>query len=173
MRIFITDFYHIRFFKPNMIPVAATGGWPYWIFKYNKVKKGDLFLDSNNVINGIREETFSCFNEVFESLTEKCGEAKPCPYLDKVPHCQFMDKYYEYLCKQDFNKLMVEFERVANEVKKINNYEGEPIICLIVYESSKCKCAERPCIIKWFKDNGYDLKEWSEDIFKEENGEIF
>jgi len=173
MRIFITDFYHIRLFKPNMIPVATTGGWPYWIFEYNKVKKGNLFLDSNNVINGIKEETFSCFNEVFESLDEKCGEAKPCPYLDKVPHCQFMDKYYEYLCKQDFNKLMIEFERVANEVKKINNYEGEPIICLIVYESSKCKCAERPCIIKWFKDNGYDLKEWSEDIFKEESGEIF
>lgn len=173
MRIFITDFYHIRLFKPNMIPVATTGSWPYWIFSYNNVGKGSIFLDNNNVINGINEETFSCFNEVFESLDEKCGEAKPCPYLDKVPHCQFMDKYYEYLGKQDFNKLMVEFERVANEVKKINNYEGEPIICLIVYESSKCKCAERPCIIKWFKDNGYDLKEWSEELFREENGEIF
>lgn len=68
---------------------------------------------------------------------------------------------------------MLKFETLANEVKNINNYEGEPIICLIVYESSKCKCAERPCIVKWFKDNDYDLKEWSDHIFKEEDGEIF
>ena len=68
---------------------------------------------------------------------------------------------------------MNEFDRVAKEVKKINKYEGEPIICLIVYESSKCNCAERPCIVQWFKDNGYELKEWSEELFKEEVGEIF
>ena len=172
MQIYITDFYHIRLFRPNMIPIAVTGGWPYWIFQYNKVKKDSIFLDANNVINGIREEIFSCFNEVFDKLEEKCGEAKPCPYLDKVPHCQFMDKYYEYLQKQDFSALMKEFERVAEEVKQVNNYQGEPIICLIVYESSKCKCAERPCIIKWFADNNYKLKEWSEDLLKDE-GEVF
>lgn len=124
-------------------------------------------------MNGIREETFSCFNEVFDSLEEKCGEAKPCPYLNKVPHCQFMDSYYEYLKKQDFNSLLKELERIAEDVRKINNFEGEPVICLIVYESSKCTCAERPCIVKWFKDNGYDLQEWSLDLFKEESGEIF
>ena len=173
MRIYITDFYHIRLFKPNMIPIATSGSWPYWIFEYNKVKKDCLFLDSNNVINGIKEETFSGFGEMFENLTEKCGEAKPCPYLNKVPHCQFMDSYYEYLKTKDFNKLMKEFDRVAEEVRKINNYDGEPIICLIVYESSKCNCAERPCIVKWFKHNGYDLQEWSEELFKEESGEIF
>lgn len=173
MRIYISDFYHIRFFKPNMIPVATTGGWPYWIYDYNKQPKDSFFLDSNNVINGIREETFSCFNEVFDSLQEKCGEAKPCPYLNKVPHCQFMDKYYEYLKQQDFNSLLKELERIAEDVHKINQFEGEPIIVLIVYESSKCTCAERPCIIRWFKDNGYDLQEWSEDLFKEESGEIF
>jgi len=173
MKIVITDFYHIRLFKPNMIPIATTGDWPYWLFSYNKVKKGEFFLDSNNVINGIKEELFSNFKFEFEKLTEKCGEAKPCPYLDKVPHCQFMEHYYSYLQKQNFNYLLSEFKRVAEEVKQINNYEGEPVICLIVYESSKCKCAERPCIIKWFKDNNYDLKEWSEDMFKEESGEIF
>ena len=174
MQIYITDYYHIRLFKPNMIPISTTGEWPYWIFSYNKVKKGEYFLDKNNVINGIREEIFSYnFKNYFDNMTEKCGEAKPCPYLDKVPHCQFMDMYYNYLKEQDFNYLLNEFERVSKEVKLINNYEGEPIIVLIVYESSKCKCAERPCIINWFKDNGYDLKEWNEDIFKEENGDIF
>jgi len=175
MRIFITNFYHIRFFKPNMIPVATTGSWPYWIYQYNNKKKDTYFLDNNNVMIGIKEELFhpDTLDSKFEALEEKCGESKPCPYLDKVPHCQFMDMYYNYLKEQDFNYLLNEFERVAKEVKLINNYEGEPIIVLIVYESNKCKCAERPCIIKWFKDNGYDLIEWSEELFKEERGEIF
>lgn len=173
MKIYITDFYHIRFFTSNMIPVATTGGWPYWIYEYNHQPRDSFFLDKNNVMNGIREEMFSCFSEVFDNLSEKCGEAKPCPYLSKVPHCQFMNNYYEYLKKQDFNKLLSELNRISEDVRKINNFEGEPIIVLIVYESSKCTCAERPCIIRWFKDNGYDLQEWSEDLFKEESGEIF
>lgn len=174
MKIYITDFYHIRFFTPNMIPVATSGGWPYWIYEYNKEKRDTFFLDKNNVINGIVEERFSKgYGENFDNLTERCGEAKPCPYLNKVPHCQFMDSYYEYLKQQDFNSLLVEFERIASEVKKINHYEGEPIIVLIVYESSKCLCAERPCIRKWFEDNGYELPEFTKEVALEQNGEIF
>ena len=59
-----------------------------------------------------------------------------------------MDKYYEYLKQQDFNSLLKELERIAEDVHKINQFEGEPVIVLIVYESSKCTCAERPCIIR-------------------------
>ena len=50
------------------------------------------------------------------------------------------------------------------DVRKATHYEGEPIIVLLVYESPKCKCAERPCLQKWFKDNGYELKEWKRKI---------
>lgn len=144
-----------------MIPIATSGSWPYWLRK-NKPK---LYLDEHNVIIGIKEELFSNFGDRFESLDEKCE--KNCPYKDKVPNCQFMTEYYKYLKTQDFNYLMGEFERVAKEVKKINNYTGEPIIVLMVYEGVQCNCAERPCIQRWFKDNGYELKEWTKDLCEE------
>lgn len=165
MKVYISDFYHIRLFKPNMIPIAVTGSWPYWMYEYNHQKTGNFFLDKNNVINGIREEMFfDGYKDRFECLSEKCGEAKPCPYLDKVPHCQFMDSYLDYLRTLDINKLFLEFDRVSKEVELINHYVGEPIIVLIVYESSKCSCAERPCIQQWFRENGYELNEWTTDL---------
>lgn len=162
MQIVISSYYNIRFFSPNMIPIATSGDWPYWLRK-NKPK---LYLDEHNVIIGIKEELFSNFGERFEQLEEKCQ--KDCPYKDKVPNCQFMITYYKYLCEQDFNSLLKEFERVAQETKKINHYEGEPIIVLMVFESEKCNCAERPCIKHWFKDHGYDLKEWSKSLLESE-----
>ena len=169
MKIYITDFYHIRYFKDNMIPIATTQGWPYWIYEYNHQQRGNYFVDRNNVVNGILEENLGInFGKYFEKLDEKCGEAKPCPYLDKVPNCQFMDSYYQYLTSLNFNNLLKEFERVAEDVRKINNYVGEPIIVLIVYESSKYKCAERPVLQRWFSDNGYQLEEWvntEEEVF--------
>lgn len=156
MKIFITNYYNIRFFSPNMIPIATSIDWPYWLRK-NKPK---LYLDERNVIIGIKEEKFSC-GFLFDELTEKCQ--KNCPYKSKVPNCEFMIKYYEHLKTLDFNEMIKEFERVAGEVYKINHYDNEPIIVLMVYESPTCNCAERPCIQRWFKDNGYELKEWTKD----------
>ena len=51
MKICISNYYNIRFFSSNMIPIAVTQGWPYWLTK-NKPK---LYLDSNNVLIGIKE----------------------------------------------------------------------------------------------------------------------
>lgn len=141
-----------------MIPIATSIDWPYWLRK-NKPK---LYLNENNVIIGIKEETFSNFMPLFNSLEEKCQ--KDCPYKDKVPNCEFMINYYKYLKKIDFNALLIEFKRIIKEVKKINNFEGEPIIVLMVFESEKCNCAERPCIQRWFKDNDYKLEEWNKNL---------
>lgn len=145
-----------------MIPIATSIDWPYWLRK-NKPK---LYLDENNVIIGIKEEKFSNFIDIFKSLNQKCE--KDCPYKKLVPNCEFMIRYYEHLKTIDFNALLIEFERVIKEVKKINNFEGEPIIVLMVFESEKCNCAERPCIQKWFKDNGYNLPEWNKSLLKED-----
>lgn len=145
-----------------MIPIATSIDWPYWLTK-NKPK---LYLNENNVIIGIKEEKFSNFMPLFNSLEEKCQ--KNCPYRNKVPNCEFMIRYYEYLKTIDFNALLIEFERIIKETKKINNFEGEPIIVLMVFESEKCNCAERPCIQHWFQDNGYELREWNKNLLKED-----
>lgn len=158
LKIYITNFYHVRFMKDNIIPVSTASTWPYWIYKSAKKPLGSYFLDKNNVMNGISEESLHFPKEQFEILHEQCSEN--CPYKDKVPNCEFMSAYYKYLTSLDFNKVITEFERLAKEVKAANNYKDDPVICLLVYESEKCNCAERPVLQRWFKENGYLLEEW-------------
>ena len=161
MKISISYFAQIRNFKrPNIIPISTTGGgWPFWMYKaYNK-SRGSYFLNENNIMIGIWEDKFSCL-AVFDKLDEKCGE-KPCPFLSKVPHCKFMDAYLEYLRTLDFNYLISEFRRVAEEVRSITKFEDEPEIVLMVYEPKTCTCAERPVLQQYFKENGIVVEEWS------------
>ena len=49
-------------------------------------------------------------------------------------------------------------ENTGYKIQRID-LEGEPIIVLLVYEAPTCKCAERPCLQRWFKDNNYILNE--------------
>ena len=111
---------------------------------------------------GIQEASLSFPKERFEQLDESCQ--KDCPYKYKVPNCSFMINYYEYLKTLDFDKMLKEFEHISEDVKKINHFEGDPEIVLLVYEAASCECAERPCLQKWFKDNGYELKEWKRTV---------
>ena len=43
----------------------------------------------------------------------------------------------------DFDKLLSEFERVAEDVRKITHYKGEPKIVLLVHEKPDNLCSER------------------------------
>ena len=160
MQIYISSFYNVRFFTSNIIPIstAASYGWPWWLVQADKHKQGELYPKSNNVMIGIKEEKLAFPSELFDSLTEQCQ--KECPYKNKAPNCQFMSAYYDYLKTLNFTSLVADFERVANDVKKINKFEGEPIIVLMVYEAATNPCGERPCLQKWFADNGYELTEW-------------
>ena len=36
-----------------------------------------------------------------------------------------------------------------------------PDVVLLVHEAPNCTCAERPVLRQWFKDNGFELTEWS------------
>ena len=170
MKIYISSFYNVRFFTSNMIPVGTAGNWPFWIYQHYNKPKGSIFFNENNVLLGMKDQIFADSHTLIKDLTEMCGE-KPCPYLAKVPHCQFMDKYYNYLCNQDFNALINRLNETAEYIRSINHYEGDAVIVLLVYESEKCTCAERPCIQKWFADNGYELVEWNKSLINQ--GGIF
>ena len=164
MKIYISFFGTIRYFTPNMIPVSTAGGcgWPWWLLKADKHKEGDFYLNKNDIMIGIQEESLSFPREQFEQLDEPCQ--KDCPYKNKAPNCQFMTAYYNYLKTLDFNKIIEEFDRISKDVQKINHYTEEPMIVLMVYEAASCPCAERPVLQRWFKDNGYELKEWTKDL---------
>lgn len=157
MKYFITNFYNIRFFKPNMIPISTAIWDPKWY--HNNQNQSFCFLDKNNVINGIREETLMLPIKLYQEAGEPCS--RECKYTPYIPNCPFMDSYSKYLETVDFNYLLSEFKRVAEDVRKINNYEGEPEIVLMVHEKPSILCAERPCLVKLFKENNIDLVEWS------------
>lgn len=111
---------------------------------------------------GIKEESLAFPEDGFNTLTEQCQ--KDCPYITKAPNCQFMQAYYRYLTTLDFNKLLEEFNRVAEDVRKINHFEGEPVIVLLVYEAASRICGERYGLQKWFADNHFALNEWTKDL---------
>lgn len=159
MKICISSFGNIRHFTPNMIPISTAGGcgWPWWLLKADHQKEGDFYLNKNNIMIGIQEESLVFPREQFEQLDEPCQ--KDCPYKNKAPNCQFMETYYKYLKTLDFEKMIKEFDRISKDVQKINHYTEEPEIVLMVYEAPSNPCGERPCLQRWFKDNGYDLKE--------------
>lgn len=163
MKIYTSCFRHFEDLKENDIAIATTaGGWPWWMYKYYNEPKGNFIMNKNGSILGIWEEKFS-FKEVFDTLTEQCQ--KNCPYKNKVPHCEFMDTYYNYLSSIPIEYFLNEFKRIETEVKKIHNYDKETNIVLMVFEAENCPCAERPVIQKYFKDNNIEIseREFSED----------
>jgi len=162
MKFYITYFYNIRFFTPNMIPVSTAIWDPKWI-RDKTHNNTQCCLDKNNVLLGIKEESLIFDKTVFDTMDEQCQ--KDCPYKEKIPNCQFMIKYKQQLDKIDFTGyLLPELKRVAEDVRKITNYEGEPIIVLMVHEPPTVACSERPVLQKFFLEHGIILKEWSKDL---------
>ena len=96
-------------------------------------------------------------------LSEDTICQRDCQYKNENPNCPFLVSYRKYLETIDFESLLIELERIANEVKKINNYQQEPEIILLVYEAVSNPCSERTSLVKLFADNGIDLKEWTKD----------
>lgn len=153
MQILISYFYQIRFFKPNMIPLSTAVWDPQWFHQ----GKGHnyQFKDKNGVWNGIRANDFMPGAEC-EGL---CSGPKSCSTSNPLD-CPFLNTYRKQLNKLDFQNIMSRFEKLGKAVQEKEQFEEEPIIVLIVYETPTNPCSERGPIIDWFKANGYDLKEF-------------
>lgn len=105
-----------------------------------------------------------------DEIPEEMCAGRPCPYEDKWPHCQFLDAYWKHLQKIDFDGYLIpELNRIAEDVRKITHYKGEPKIVLMVHEKPDNHCSERLGLVRLFKEHGIELKEWS----KEQSGIIF
>lgn len=166
MRIFVSYFYNIRFFPKNVIPVSSCLGDPQYFHGFTH-DKNYCFVDKRGIMNGIREESLVFDAKAYDGLSEQCQ--KHCPYKSKVPHCEFMDRYLDQLRKLDYDKLLKEFRRTAEEVRKVTHFEGEPDIAIMVHEPPYCDCAERPCVKQAFKEHRIVVEEWT----KERAGVVF
>lgn len=149
MKIKISYFPMVRYFKANQIGISTAVWKPkYWTYSQNR--QGSII--------GIEEKSLSPSH-----IAQFCS--KECSYKDLLPCCPFIKAYAEYLNTVDFNGyLLPEFKRIAEEVKKINNYEGEPEIILLVYEAPNNPCSERVPLINYFAQHGIAVVEYQKPI---------
>ena len=106
MRISISYFPMVRYFLPNQIGISTAVFKPhYW--SYGLTKRGSF--------QGIEEKSLSPYY-----VEQYCS--KECPYKKDLPNCPFLTAYRNYLDTVNINYLLSEFKRIAEDVKKINNY---------------------------------------------------
>ena len=165
MKYFITYFQNVKYITDSSSILIDTSIWaPKWLDPSNGKRQ---YINENNLLIGIKEESFLMTED--EIPAEMCS-GKPCKYIESFPNCQFLCAYRQHLDKIDFeNYLIPELNRIAEDVRKITHYQGEPKIILLVHEKPDNLCSERGPLVELFKKHGLDLKEWS----KEESGIIF
>lgn len=156
LKIYTANFYQVRNFEPNMIPFSTAKGEPAWY--HDNKDRSNIFVDKRNVINGLVAEPF----QFDESLLDSVPCAKHCLY--KPPDCPFMQAYRKSIDKFTFDYIIDYLSTIAENSRELNNFKGEPVIVLLVYEHPSCACAERPVIQQYFKDHGYVVQEWAPDL---------
>ena len=141
IKIYISYFYQIRFFKKNMIPISTALYDPKW---YYNGHQGHFYKDHNGVYNGLRADILNPPKDICGECGKDCGQQIPC---------NFMLNYKKYLNSLDFSDIIHRCENIGNKIKLLENFTEEPIIVLMVHEKTSCKCAERPVLQEWFKEN--------------------
>lgn len=152
MKVVTSYFYKIRFFTPNIIPLSTAVYDPKW-FHQNK-GKDYIFLDKNGVINGLRCEMFMPGSE----CSNLCRGTDACQ--SNPGNCDFLRKYREQLDKLDIKQVIKALSIVSEKLQRSMQFEGEPVMALIVHEAPSKICSEREVIREWSKANDFPIQEW-------------
>ena len=147
----------IRFLKPYQIPISTAVWDPKWFHEFKD--QDHIWKDKNGVWNGIRLEILNpnscCITQPPECVScIKEGR-------DRDPKsCSFIREYQEGLSKIDFKDLMELLTKTAEFIQRLEGFENEPEIILIVHEAPYNPCSERVPIQELFKNHGIDVVEW-------------
>ena len=125
MKLAISYFYQIRFFKPYMIPVSTAVSDPQWY--HNFQDKNYIFLDKRGVANGFRCELL----HGDETCSGLCFGRKYC--LDNPNNCLFLKQYRKQLDKINILDFLKETSNFAKRVKKCMGFKEEPIVVFVVH----------------------------------------
>ena len=169
MRILVSYFYHVRHFKPYMIPFSTAVWDPAWYHNFNKCHNY-TYLDKNGVLNGLRMPLL----KPGQKCKGLCSGQELCQTLFGQPipdECLFLKEYKAQLGRLDFEGVKSTLEVQARFVKECLGFEEEPVIVLLVHEAPNNPCSERWALKDWFLDNGYILEEYDPKKFEEENYE--
>lgn len=148
----ISYFYHVRFFKPYMIPISTAVFDPKWYHDFKGQQH--VFIDKNGVINGLRIDPLRPPSEC-ENL---CRGREGCSTRNPVT-CEFMQKYSQHLNSLNFDDFLVELHQHCMLLKQKLKLDRDPLAVLLVHEKYDNPCSERIALIEWFEVNGLNVRE--------------
>ena len=152
MKIAISYFYQIRFFKPWMIPVSTACFDPKWFHQWSG--PNFTFLDKRNVVNGLRCEELHP-GPLCEGLCrgrDSCDDGNP-------NKCAFLQQYMRQLENMDLDQFLQRAAASLSRLKQQLNLDREPLLVLIVYEIPNNPCSERQALLKYFNSHGIECEE--------------
>ena len=113
MRILVSYFYHVRHFKPYMIPFSTAVWDPAWYHNFNKCHNY-TYLDKNGVLNGLRMP----FLKPCSNCKGLCSGKELCKTLfgELIPNeCLFLKEYKSQLKDLDFESIKDILEEQDNK----------------------------------------------------------
>ena len=117
------------------------------------------YIDKRGIMIGIREPSLSPNLDI--SNEDMCSGPTGCKFCP--PDCPFLKAYEDAINKIDFDWLVSELSRVAEDVRKVTHFEGEPEVVLLVYEVDGNPCSERYSIQRMFKKHNINLKNYEKE----------
>ena len=148
-RVYVSYFYQIRFFTPDLLPLSTAVWDPKWYHN-----NGFHYLDNNGVLNGCRAEILHP-DSTCDSYCISCTDRNP-------ESCAFLRCYLAQLQKIDFKWFMEKLEKFL--IITAGKYSLPKLMpVFIVHEAPYNPCSERVVLNKWFTDNGIVCREWNKE----------
>lgn len=153
MKIAISYFYQVRFFKSYMIPVSTAVWDPKW-YHDGTNNQNIVFTDRRGVVNGLRINPLMPGRE----CAHLCRGVENCDV--KNPNdCLFIKAYKHQLDDIEFGEFMHQLDSCINMVCGMMGLQEEPVVVFLVHEAPDNKCSERIPLINWFQDNNVFVQE--------------
>lgn len=153
MKIRTSYFYQIRHFKKNMIPISTCLFDPDWFHNFTQ-DYNYIFYDNRHILNGLRLET------IIEQGRHSNHGPDICPCESKnYQTCSFLKQYRDNLENINFNNMVQDMQKFANNYKENENIDEEIILVLIVYEAPNNHCSERYALQDYFTSHGIECFE--------------
>lgn len=153
MKIAISYFYQVRFFKTYMIPVSTAVWDPKW-YHDGRSDQNYVFTDRRGVINGLRISPLMPGRE----CAHLCRGLESCEVKDPS-ECLFIKSYSHQLDDIRFDDFMSQLDANITIICGMLNLKEEPVVVFLVHEAPDNSCSERIPLINWFNRNGVHVQE--------------
>lgn len=152
LRVATSYFYHVRFFRPYMVPISTAAWDPKW---YHNFKGQDhVYIDKNGIVNGLRLSPL----RPGESCADLCRGPENCATKDPKT-CQFLLNYRKQLDAINFDQFMENLDKSVRKVLEMTHCDMDPIAVLLFHEVTDNPCSERVVVQDWFRNHGQYLCE--------------